>query len=98
MIRRPPRSTLFPYTTLFRSIDPKGLREEVLRVVLHWVEQGVKIFRVDNPHTKALNFWQWCIAKVKAVDPDVLFLAEAFTRPAMMNGLGKIGLDRKSVV
>ena len=74
--------------------DMRGLREEVLRVVLHWVEQGVKIFRVDNPHTKALNFWQWLIAKVKEVEPDVLFLAEAFTRPAMMNGLGKIGFTQ----
>ena len=74
--------------------DPKGLREEVLRIVLHWVEQGVKIFRVDNPHTKTLNFWQWLIGKIKAADPDVLFLAEAFTRPAMMNGLGKIGFTQ----
>jgi starch synthase (maltosyl-transferring) len=74
--------------------DYHGLRDEVLRVVLHWVEQGVKIFRVDNPHTKALNFWQWLIAKVKDRDPDVLFLAEAFTRPAMMNGLGKIGFSQ----
>ncbi|HEU4348103.1 MAG TPA: alpha-1,4-glucan--maltose-1-phosphate maltosyltransferase, partial [Actinoplanes sp.] len=74
--------------------DPKGLREEVLRIVLHWVDQGVKVFRVDNPHTKALNFWQWCIAKVKEVEPDVLFLAEAFTRPAMMNGLGRIGFSQ----
>ena len=74
--------------------DPKGLREEVLRIVLHWVDQGVKVFRVDNPHTKALNFWQWCIAKVKEVEPDVLFLAEAFTRPAMMNGLGRIGFTQ----
>jgi starch synthase (maltosyl-transferring) len=54
----------------------------------------VKIFRVDNPHTKALNFWQWLIAKVKTTDPDVLFLAEAFHRPAMMNGLGKIGFTQ----
>jgi len=74
--------------------DMRGLREEVLRVVLHWVGQGVKIFRVDNPHTKALNFWQWLIAKVKEAEPDVLFLAEAFTRPAMMNGLGKIGFSQ----
>jgi starch synthase (maltosyl-transferring) len=74
--------------------DPKGLREEVLRIALHWVSQGVKIFRVDNPHTKALNFWQWLIAKIKAVDPDVLFLAEAFTRPAMMSGLGKVGFTQ----
>jgi starch synthase (maltosyl-transferring) len=74
--------------------DPIGLREEVLRVVMHWVAQGVKIFRVDNPHTKTLNFWQWLINKVKATEPDVLFLAEAFTRPAMMNGLGKIGFTQ----
>jgi starch synthase (maltosyl-transferring) len=74
--------------------DLKGLREEVLRIVLHWVAQDVKIFRVDNPHTKTLNFWQWLIAKVKEADPDVLFLAEAFTRPAMMNGLGKIGFSQ----
>ena len=74
--------------------DPKGLREEVLRIVNHWVAQGVKIFRVDNPHTKTLNFWQWLIAKVKEADPDVLFLAEAFTRPAMMNGLGRVGFTQ----
>jgi starch synthase (maltosyl-transferring) len=74
--------------------DPKGIREEILRVVLHWVAQGVKVFRVDNPHTKPLNFWEWLIWKVKRVDPDVLFLAEAFTRPAMMNGLGRIGFTQ----
>src|ERR1700759_1618210 len=70
--------------------DLKGLREEVLRIVLHWVDQGIKVFRVDNPHTKTLNFWQWLIGKIKEYDPDVLFLAEAFTRPAMMAGLGKV--------
>jgi starch synthase (maltosyl-transferring) len=74
--------------------DYRGLRDEVFRVVMHWVAQGVRIFRVDNPHTKALNFWQWLIAKVKDEEPDVLFLAEAFTRPAMMNGLGKIGFTQ----
>jgi starch synthase (maltosyl-transferring) len=74
--------------------DPKGIREEVLRVVLHWVSEGIKAFRVDNPHTKPLNFWEWLIWKVKRVDPDVIFLAEAFTRPAMMNGLGKIGFTQ----
>ena len=74
--------------------DPKGIREEVLRVVLHWVAQGVKIFRVDNPHTKPVSFWEWLIWKVKKVDPDVLFLAEAFTKPAMMHGLGKIGFTQ----
>jgi starch synthase (maltosyl-transferring) len=74
--------------------DFRGLRDEVYRVVMHWVAQGVKIFRVDNPHTKALNFWQWLIAKVKEQEPDVLFLAEAFTRPALMNGLGKVGFTQ----
>jgi starch synthase (maltosyl-transferring) len=74
--------------------DPAGLRAELLRVTLHWVDQGVKIFRVDNPHTKPLDFWHWLIGEVKAVDPDVLFLAEAFTRPALMHGLGKIGFSQ----
>ncbi|GAA1026006.1 alpha-1,4-glucan--maltose-1-phosphate maltosyltransferase [Virgisporangium ochraceum] len=74
--------------------DPAGIRAEILRVVLHWVNLGVKIFRVDNPHTKPVNFWEWLIWQVKKVDPDVLFLAEAFTRPAMMHGLGKIGFTQ----
>ena len=74
--------------------DPEGIRAEILRVVLHWVEQGVKIFRVDNPHTKPIDFWHWLIWQVKEVDPDVLFLAEAFTRPAIMHGLGTIGFTQ----
>jgi starch synthase (maltosyl-transferring) len=74
--------------------DPEGLRAEVLRIVLYWVTQGVKIFRVDNPHTKPTNFWHWLIWTVKEVDPDVLFLAEAFTRPAIMHGLGTIGFTQ----
>ena len=61
--------------------DPAGIYAESLRVVLHWVEHGVRIFRVDNPHTKPPNFWHWLIWQVKARYPDVLFLAEAFTRP-----------------
>jgi starch synthase (maltosyl-transferring) len=74
--------------------DPKGLYAECLRVVKHWIAAGVTIFRVDNPHTKPLNFWQWLIAEVKKTDPDVLFLAEAFTRPAMMHELAKIGFHQ----
>ena len=74
--------------------DPEGIRAAVLRVVLHWVEQGVKIFRVDNPHTKPADFWHWLIWTVKDVDPDVLFLAEAFTRPAIMHGLGALGFTQ----
>ncbi|WP_312963555.1 alpha-1,4-glucan--maltose-1-phosphate maltosyltransferase [Stutzerimonas nitrititolerans] len=63
-------------------------------VVWHWVEQGVKIFRVDNPHTKPLPFWEWLIADIRARDPDVMFLSEAFTRPAMMARLGKVGFNQ----
>ncbi|WP_213450285.1 alpha-1,4-glucan--maltose-1-phosphate maltosyltransferase [Rhizomonospora bruguierae] len=74
--------------------DPEGIRAEILRIVLHWVEQGVRIFRVDNPHTKPVAFWQWLIWKVKQADPDVLFLAEAFTRPAMMHALARIGFSQ----
>jgi len=74
--------------------DPEGIRAEVLRVVLHWVEQGVRIFRVDNPHTKPIDFWHALIGEVKRVDPEVLFLAEAFTRPAVLAGLGKIGFSQ----
>lgn len=71
--------------------DPTGLYEEVLRVVKFWVSHGVKVFRVDNPHTKPPNFWAWLIGEVKNIDPDVLFLAEAFTRPARLFGLAKLG-------
>ncbi|MER7165107.1 maltotransferase domain-containing protein [Micromonospora sp. NPDC000207] len=74
--------------------DPEGIRAEILRVVLHWVGEGIRIFRVDNPHTKPFDFWHWLIAEVKRVDPDVLFLAEAFTRPAIMHGLGRIGFTQ----
>jgi starch synthase (maltosyl-transferring) len=74
--------------------DPAGIRDEVRRVVLHWVDQGVKLFRVDNPHTKPADFWHWLIGEVKQVDPDVLFLAEAFTRPAVMHGLAKLGFTQ----
>lgn len=62
-------------------------------VVQGWVDEGVKIFRVDNPHTKPLPFWEWLIADIRGRDPEVLFLAEAFTRPAMMKRLGKIGFN-----
>lgn len=74
--------------------DPAGLYEEVLRVVRHWISHGVKIFRVDNPHTKPPNFWAWLIGKVKDEAPEVLFLSEAFTRPARMYGLAKLGFTQ----
>jgi starch synthase (maltosyl-transferring) len=74
--------------------DPEGLYAEVLRVVRHWTAHGVRIFRVDNPHTKPLSFWERLIAEVKATEPDVLWLAEAFTRPAMMHELARIGFTQ----
>ena len=74
--------------------DPEGLYQEVLRVVRHWTAHGVRIFRVDNPHTKPLMFWERLIAEVKSTEPDVLWLAEAFTRPAMMHELARIGFTQ----
>lgn len=74
--------------------DPAGLYDEVLRVVRHWMAHGVKIFRVDNPHTKPPDFWAWLIGQVKAIDPDVLFLSEAFTPPARQYGLAKLGFTQ----
>jgi starch synthase (maltosyl-transferring) len=89
----PPKKYQDIYPVNFDN-DPEGIRAEVLRIVLRWVKQGIKAFRVDNPHTKPVDFWHWLIGEVKAVDPDVIFLAEAFTRPAMMHGLGKIGFTQ----
>ena len=74
--------------------DPAGLYTEVLRVATYWVEHGVKIFRVDNPHTKPPNFWAWLISELKNIDPDVLFLSEAFTRPARLYGLARLGFTQ----
>ncbi|WP_434675033.1 alpha-1,4-glucan--maltose-1-phosphate maltosyltransferase [Pseudomonas sp. D3-10] len=67
---------------------------ELRDIVVGWVNEGVKIFRVDNPHTKPLPFWQWLIADVRAQHPEVIFLAEAFTTPAMMARLGKVGYSQ----
>ena len=74
--------------------DPVGLYHEVLRIVKLWVDHGVRVFRVDNPHTKPVEFWEWLIPKVNTDHPDVIFLAEAFTRPAMMHTLGKVGFQQ----
>jgi starch synthase (maltosyl-transferring) len=74
--------------------DPEGICREILRVVRLWMSHGVRIFRVDNPHTKPVAFWEWLLREIRRTDPDVLFLAEAFTRPAMMRGLGAIGFQQ----
>lgn len=87
----PPKKYEDIYPLNFESDDWKGLWKEVRRVVSFWIGKGVRIFRVDNPHTKPFAFWHWLIADVRKEHPDVLFLAEAFTRPKIMYRLGKIG-------
>ncbi|MGW4396547.1 alpha-1,4-glucan--maltose-1-phosphate maltosyltransferase [Amycolatopsis nivea] len=89
----PPKKYQDIYPVNFDN-DPRGIYDEVLRVVLHWVSHGVRIFRVDNPHTKPPDFWAWLIQSVKDAHPDVLFLAEAFTRPARLWGLAKLGFTQ----
>jgi starch synthase (maltosyl-transferring) len=89
----PPKKYQDIYPMYFDT-DPKGLYAEILRIVRHWMGHGVRIFRVDNPHTKPVQFWEWLLAEVRRTDPDVLFLAEAFTRPAMMHTLAKIGFHQ----
>jgi starch synthase (maltosyl-transferring) len=74
--------------------DYDGLYAEIVRVLRFWMNQGVRIFRVDNPHTKPLLFWEQLLADVRATDPDVIFLAEAFTRPAMMLALARVGFHQ----
>ncbi|MGZ4463373.1 MAG: maltotransferase domain-containing protein [Gaiellaceae bacterium] len=78
----------------FSSPQWRALWRELLRVVETWVERGVRIFRVDNPHTKPLAFWEWLIASVRRSHPDVVFLAEAFTRPVLMQTLAKLGFSQ----
>ncbi|MET0297730.1 MAG: alpha-1,4-glucan--maltose-1-phosphate maltosyltransferase [Microbacterium sp.] len=89
----PPKKYQDIYPVNFDN-DPEGIRAEVLRIVRHWIAQGVKIFRVDNPHTKPLQFWEWLIRTVNAEHPDVVFLAEAFTRPAPLLGLAQAGFQQ----
>ncbi|MCU1469010.1 MAG: alpha amylase catalytic region [Glaciihabitans sp.] len=74
--------------------DPEGIYEEIELLVRHWMDHGVRIFRVDNPHTKPVAFWERLLGEIHRTDPDVIFLAEAFTRPAMMHTLGKIGFHQ----
>ncbi len=78
----------------FSSEDAGALWNALRDVVLFWIEQGVSIFRVDNPHTKPFRFWEWLIREVQLRHPDVIFLAEAFTRPKLMKGLAKLGFTQ----
>lgn len=89
----PPKKYQDIYPVNFDN-DPVGIRAEVLRIVRHWIAQGVKIFRVDNPHTKPLQFWEWLIHTVTVEEPDAIFLAEAFTRPSPMQALAQAGFQQ----
>lgn len=87
----PPKKYQDIYPLNFESPDWRGIWEELLSVFEFWIKQGVRVFRVDNPHTKALPFWEWVIGELRGKEPDVIFLAEAFTRPHVMYSLAKAG-------
>jgi starch synthase (maltosyl-transferring) len=90
----PPKKYQDIYPFNFETDQWKELWEELKSVILYWVEQGVTIFRVDNPHTKPIPFWHWVITEVHKLNPDVVFLSEAFTRPKVMASLGKVGFTQ----
>jgi starch synthase (maltosyl-transferring) len=90
----PPKKYEDIYPLDFNTPDAEELWRETLEVIRFWIDQGVRIFRVDNPHTKPVHFWRWLLDEVRRTDPDVLFLAEAFTRPKMMKALAKAGFTQ----
>jgi starch synthase (maltosyl-transferring) len=90
----PPKKYQDIYPLNFESPDWRGLWDALFGVFKFWLDHGVRVFRVDNPHTKALPFWEWCIAEVLRLAPDTIFLAEAFTRPHVMYSLAKGGFTQ----
>jgi starch synthase (maltosyl-transferring) len=90
----PPKKYQDIYPLNFESAGWRGLWDELRSVFQFWIDRGVRVFRVDNPHTKALPFWEWCIGDLHRDSPDVLFLAEAFTRPHIMYSLAKGGFSQ----
>jgi starch synthase (maltosyl-transferring) len=90
----PPKKYEDVYPLNFHNPDWRGLWEEMKAVILFWVKHDVRIFRVDNPHTKPVAFWEWLIAEIQRDYPDAIFLAEAFTRPKMMKVLAKVGFTQ----
>ena len=90
----PPKKYQDIYPLDFETPQWRELWEELRSVVLFWIEQGVRIFRVDNPHTKSFAFWEWIIGEIKAAYPEAIFLAEAFTRPKAMYRLAKLGFSQ----
>jgi len=90
----PPKKYQDIYPLEFDTENWQGLWEESKSVILFWIDQGIRIFRVDNPHTKPFAFWEWLISEVKSDYPEVIFLAEAFTRPKIMYQLAKLGFSQ----
>jgi starch synthase (maltosyl-transferring) len=90
----PPKKYQDIYPLNFESPDWAGLWDELYSVFEFWIERGVRVFRVDNPHTKALPFWEWCLSSLRSKYPDVIFLSEAFTRPHVMYALAKRGFTQ----
>jgi starch synthase (maltosyl-transferring) len=90
----PPKKYQDIYPLDFECDDWRGLWQELLEVVLFWIDRGVRIFRVDNPHTKTFGFWEWMIREVRAQHPEAVFLAEAFTRPKVLRHLAKCGFSQ----
>ncbi|MEX2133446.1 MAG: alpha-amylase family glycosyl hydrolase, partial [Acidimicrobiia bacterium] len=90
----PPKQYQDIYPIDFETSDPEGLWKGLKSVFDFWIEQGVRIFRVDNPHTKAFQFWEWVISELRSEHPDIILLAEAFTRPAVMHRLAKAGFNQ----
>jgi starch synthase (maltosyl-transferring) len=90
----PPKKYQDIYPLNFESTNWRGLWDELEGVFLFWLEQGVTVFRVDNPHTKAFPFWEWVIERIKRRNPEVIFLCEAFTRPKVMHRLSKLGFSQ----
>ncbi len=90
----PPKKYEDIYPFDFESEDWQAMWQELRSVILYWIEQGARVFRIDNPHTKSLSFWEWCISTIKRDHPHVIFLAEAFTRPKVMYYLAKIGFTQ----
>ncbi|HSO50238.1 MAG TPA: alpha-1,4-glucan--maltose-1-phosphate maltosyltransferase, partial [Acidimicrobiia bacterium] len=90
----PPKKYQDIYPIDFETSDPRGLWIALKGIFDHWIGEGIRIFRVDNPHTKGFPFWEWVIAEIRSEHPDVIFLAEAFTRPKVMYRLAKLGFTQ----
>src|SRR5690606_22094835 len=90
----PPKKYQDIYPFDFETEHWRELWDELKSIVDYWIDQGVRVFRVDNPHTKPFRFWEWLIADVKERHPEIIFLSEAFTRPRVLENLAKLGFTQ----